>query len=229
MKKEIRKILLENVTISEDKRYRFFKSGVGEYAEHDKFLGITVPSLHKISKSYLNLELQYIQDLLRSLYNEERLLALFILVSQYNKKTIKEEIYQFYLANLQYVNNWNLVDASAHLILGAHLENKSRDLLLELAYSDNLWQRRISIVATWWFIKQNDFIWTVKIARLLLNDKEDLMHKAIGWMLREVGKRDENLLKNFLQDYKELMPRTMLRYAIEKFPLNERKQLLQRA
>ncbi len=226
MKNEIRKLLLENVTIPEEKRNRFFKTAIGQYAEHDKFLGITVPSLRKIAKNYADLKLGDIQEFLCSSFNEERLFALILLSDKYQRSYSKEQIYQFYLNNLQYVNNWNLVDSSAHLIIGAHLQDKPRDLLLELSSSNILWKRRIAIVATWWFIKQNDLKWTFKLAKLLLNDKHDLMHKATGWMLRELGKKDENLLINFLTTYKAQMPRTMLRYAIEKFSGDRRQKFL---
>jgi len=227
---EIKDLLLKHVTIPIDKRHMFFKTGIGEYAAHDKFLGVTVPNLRKISIIYKNLTLEQIENLLSSEYNEERLLALFILVNHYKKNDLidKEDIYQFYLKNIKYVNNWNLVDASAHLIIGAHLENKERDILLKYCTSNDLWERRISIVATWWFIKQNDLAWTFKLAKLLLSDQHDLMHKATGWMLREAGKKNQPMLIDFLTENYKKMPRTMLRYSIEHLSLEEKKFFMQR-
>ena len=226
MKNHISKLLKENITIAQEHHKRFFKTEIGEYAEHDRFLGINVPNIRKIAKNYSNLPLSELQEFFYSPFNEERLFALLILVYQYKNNLLKEQIYQFYLSNLKYVNNWNLVDSSAHLIIGAHLQDKPRDLLLTLASSGILWERRISIVATWWFIKQNDLAWTFKLAQLLLNDQHDLIHKATGWMLRESGKKNEEMLINFLQKYKGEIPRTMLRYAIEKFSLSKRKEFL---
>ena len=206
----------------------FFKTGVGEYAEFDRFLGIKTPTLRQIAKKYMDLPLQVIEELLQSKFNEERLFALIILVSQYQKADAltQENIYQFYLKNMQHVNNWNLVDNSAHHILGPHLKNRDRKVLLRLAKSQNLWERRISIVATWYFIKQLDFEYTTKITEILLHDKHDLSHKACGWMLREIGKQNEKVLIDFLELYCALMPRTMLRYAIEKFPEDIRRNYL---
>ena len=147
-----------------------------------------------------------------------------VLTDQYwklaNRRT---EIYQFYLANLNQINNWNLVDASAHLILGAHLHSQNKDVLFGLANSPIMWERRIAIVATWYFIKNNEYNTTTKISELLLNDNHDLIHKAVGWMLREVGKRDLETLRGFLNEFAHKMPRKMLRYAIEKFPEAERR------
>ena len=206
----------------------FFKTGPGEYGEFDKFLGIKIPTLRQIAKKYRNLPLRTIEEFLQSQFNEERLFALIILVLQYKKvdPLTQENIYQFYLKNIRQVNNWNLVDTSAHLILGAHLWNRDRPILLKLAKSQNLWERRIAIVATWYFIKRQDFAYTTRIAVMLMSDKQDLIHKACGWMLREVGKQNREILMGFLDAYSTLMPRTMLRYAIEKFPENMRKQYL---
>jgi 3-methyladenine DNA glycosylase AlkD len=206
----------------------FYKTGPGEYAEHDRFIGVNVPTLRKISKNFSALTLKEIQTLIQSKMNEERLLALFILVHQYQKSenSIKNILYQFYLDNLQHINNWNLVDASAHLILGAHLMNTNRRILLRLAKSENIWERRVAIVSTWYFIRKQDLEWTFKVAVLLLEDKHDLIHKATGWMLREAGKKDEKQLIAFLEQHAKKMPRTMLRYAIEKFPEPQRKNYL---
>lgn len=208
----------------------FFKTGVGHYAEHDRFMGIKVPILRQVTKEFSKLELSDIKLLLESVYNEERLLGLFILGDQYKKArgTAKEELFQFYMHNLQYVNNWNLVDSSAHLILGVHIfdGNASEDILINLAKSDNLWERRIAIVATWWFIRNNSLELTPAIAKLLLNDTHDLIHKAVGWMLREMGERDESYLINYLDQYAATMPRTMLRYSLEKLSADQRKMYM---
>ena len=210
---------LRKLAVPEHKRKAiFFKTGPGDYAEHDKFLGVSVPELRKIAKNNQNLPLANVLELLQSPFNEERLLALIILVTSYQKGNIetKENIYEFYQLHIKHVNNWNLVDASAHLIIGAHLHQRDKQYLLQLAHSDSLWEKRIAIVATWYFIRQNEYEWTIKIAEILLNDKHDLIHKASGWMLREMGKRNEAILRDFLDKYADNMPRTMFRYAIEK-------------
>jgi 3-methyladenine DNA glycosylase AlkD len=226
--KEIQTLLQQSVTIPKEKAAYFFKIGPGDYAAGDQFIGVTVPTLRAIAKKFPTLSLADIQTLLTSPVNEERALALFILTNQYTKadQQTKEKIYQFYLDNLHYVNNWNLVDASAHLIIGAHLLEHNKELLTTLAQSKNLWERRIAIVSTWYFIRNNDLDWTFKIALLLLNDTHDLIHKAVGWMLREAGKRDQDALITFLNKHAHTMPRTMLRYAIEKFPEDIRKKYL---
>lgn len=198
----------------------FFKMGVGQYAEHDRFLGVSVPVLRTIARQYSDLSIGDITLLLHSKYNEERSLALFILVLQYKKgkDTDKRMIYDFYSAQMAHVNNWNLVDASAHEIVGAYLFHYTHDknVLINLAHSSNLWERRIAIIATWYFIRQSDTSWTYDIALFLLHDTHDLIHKAVGWMLREAGKKDEAQLLLFLNEHAQHMPRTMLRYAIEK-------------
>lgn len=215
---KIRTMLVDCASISPQKAAAFFKTNVGDYAAHDQFMGVTVPTVRKIAKQFDSLQLSDLQGLLTSSINEERFLALIILIAQYQKSSVaqREILYQFYLDHLQHVNNWNLVDASAHWIIGAHLLDKDRHLLEQLAQSDNLWLRRIAIVSTWYFIRQNDTVWTFKIATQLLADREDLIHKAVGWMLREAGKRDEKTLTQFLTKYASIMPRVMLRYAIEK-------------
>jgi 3-methyladenine DNA glycosylase AlkD len=187
-----------------------------------------VPVIRAIAQEYLHLSTDELEQLLHSPINEERLLALIILVAQYTKADIqkKEETFQFYLQNLEHVNNWNLVDSSAHLIIGAHLFDTDRSLLLLLAQSDNLWKRRVAIVATWYFIRKNDLSWTFDIALILKNDTHDLIHKAIGWMLREAGKRNEGELISFLNQYAEELPRTTVRYAIERLPEDIRKSYL---
>ena len=206
----------------------FYKTGPGDYAEHDQFIGVSVPYLRKIAKMHGALTLPSIQTLIESPINEERLLALYILVFQYQQESYsgKDRIYRFYLNNFKYINNWNLVDASAHWIIGCHLLNADKTMLLTLAQSSVMWERRISIVSTWYFIKHNEFDWTIKLATILRNDTHDLIHKAVGWMLREVGKRDRLALIHFLDQYAHQLPRTMLRYAIEKFSVDERKSYL---
>lgn len=206
----------------------FFKTGIGQYAHNDKFMGVSVPQLRVLAKQYKNIPMVEIEMLINSAFNEERLLALFILIHQYTAGPQKrqEEIYQFYLQHLACVNNWNLVDASAHLIMGAYLWKKDRGILYDLAQSSDLWQRRVAIIATFYFIRNNDLESTFSIAEKLLNDDQDLIHKAVGWMLREAGKRNENALIDFLAVHGKNMPRTMLRYAIEKFPEALRKKYL---
>ena len=209
---------------------RFFKTNEGDYSAHDHFLGVCVPTVRVIAKTFADLDHADLTTLFASKFNEERLLALFILINQYQKGSpaIKQACYELYIKNIRHVNNWNLVDASAHEIVGAHLFAGDRSILRTLAASDNLWERRIAIVTTWHFIRKNDFEWTLTIAKLLLTDSHDLMHKATGWMLREMGKKDQTPLINFLDAHAPVMPRTMLRYAIEKFPIDVRKDYLAR-
>lgn len=204
----------------------FFKTGAGDYAAHDRFMGVTVPQLRSIAKSFYHLTLEQVEQLLYSSFNEERLLALIILTKQFSHPDEQERVYQFYMRHKHQVNNWNLVDASAHLIVGAYLYDKQKNILKELAKSESLWDRRIAIVSTWYFIKQGDLEWAFKIAKILMKDKEDLIHKATGWMLREAGKKDLQSLKLFLNEYAGIMPRTMLRYAIEKFDEPQRKRYM---
>ena len=200
----------------------FFKTGKGQYSEHDQFLGVRVPQLRMLAKQFKDLSLAELELLITSPFNEERLLALLILENQY-KLGQEEQIYNFYMKNIAQVNNWNLVDQSAHNIAGKHLFTRNKDILFTLAKSPLMWERRIAIVATWHFIRNNHFAETIKLAKILLNDKHDLIHKAVGWMLREMGKKDKNILLIFLNEHSKQMPRTMLRYAIEKFSSEERK------
>jgi len=222
--KEIKTTLRNSISVSPERVSIFFKTGKGDYAQDDQFMGVTVPTLRTIAKYYKNLSLTEIKLLLESKINEERLLALIILVTQYQKASAVEQsqLYHFYLKNRRYVNNWNLVDASAHLIVGAYLWDKNREKLLSLAASKILWDRRIAIVATWYFIRQADLEWTFKLALVLKDDTHDLIHKAVGWMLRETGKRDQSQLIKFLDNYATFIPRTTLRYAIEKFSKEQR-------
>ncbi|WP_323811256.1 DNA alkylation repair protein [Rickettsia conorii] len=189
-------------------------------------MGVTVPTLRTIAKSYYNLDMEDLSQLITSEFNEERFLALAILIMQYQTAQDKEFLYNFYLNNIKHVNNWNLVDASAHHIIGAYLWDKEKDYLFTLTKSEILWERRIAIVATWYFIKNNTLDTTFEIAKLLLNDKHDLMHKAVGWMLREAGKKDEKQLIDFLDCYTLQVPRTAVRYAIERLPQEVYKKYL---
>ena len=218
---------LSDIQIAEHAQ-RFFKTGKDEYGEGDKFLGIRVPILRKKAEQYKYLSLEEISHLLQSQFNEIRLISLFILIKSYEKSDHKhkEEIVNLYIGNIAFINNWNLVDASAPKILGDYLMNKKKTLLYRLASSNNLWERRIAIMSTFNFIKKGLYKDTIKIAAILINDREDLIHKAVGWMLREVGNRDFNIEVSFLNKYADKMPRTMLRYSIEKFPEGLRKEYL---
>lgn len=206
----------------------FFKTGPGEYGEGDVFIGVRVPVIRKVAREFKTLSLPEIECLLHSEIHEERLAALVILVLRAVKAdaTAKKENYDLYLANTRYVNNWDLVDLSAPQIVGGFLADKGRKPLYRLAKSSWLWDRRISILATFHFIRQRDFADTLKIAETLLADREDLIHKAVGWMLREVGKRDVAALEGFLGQHHLAMPRTMLRYAIEKMAETSRRKYL---
>jgi len=204
---------------------RFFKTGKGEYGEGDRFLGIRVPVLRKFVKEFREISLEETTELLKSPFHEARLLALLILVAKYvsaNVNAEQEAVYRVYLGNTEFINNWDLVDCSAEHVVGAHLFLRDRKPIYRLVRSKSLWERRIGIISTFHFIKKKDFPDTLECARLLLNDKEDLIHKAVGWMLREVGKRDLKAEEKFLARYYKQMPRTMLRYAIERFPEKER-------
>ncbi len=207
---------------------RFFKTGSGEYGEGDVFVGVKVPELRKLAKEYHEITVKGVKQLLRSAIHEERLLALFILVRKYSKgnETEKKRIYELYLKNTQFINSWDLVDSSAHHIIGAFLVDKSKEPLYSLAKSMNLWERRISIMSTFYFIKHDKYAETLKISEILLTDEQDLIHKAVGWMLREVGKRHMPTEEKFLRKHYKRMPRTMLRYAIEKFPEDKRQGYL---
>lgn len=207
---------------------RFFKTGKGEYGEGDIFVGIKVPVQRKIAKQFRDLSFDDIGHLIKSKIHEERLISLFILVDQYQKadENRKEKIYSFYLKNRKYVNNWDLVDLSAPKIVGVHLLNKNKSILIKYAKSSNLWEKRVAMLSTYTFIKNGGFETTLQISDILLNDKHDLIHKAVGWMLREIGKKDIKVLEEYLKDRYEKMPRTMLRYAIEKFPEQKRKKYL---
>ena len=220
---------------------RFFKTGPGQYGEGDQFIGVTVPQSRSVVKKYKDLPFEEITALLHSSIHEERLIALLILIEQFQSANRhgddplaggkREKIYNFYLANTKYINNWDLIDLSAHKIVGPYLEDKSKVRqpadLKRLAKSKSLWERRIAILSTFHFIKQGDPKYSLEIAEMLLTDNHDLIHKAVGWMLREIGKNcSARTLTDFLDKHAATMPRTMLRYAIEKFPEEKRQKYL---
>lgn len=206
----------------------FFKTGPGQYAEGDRFLGIRVPALRRLARELRGLALPDAVELLRSPMHEERLLALLILDDAYARgdRATRSAVARLYLRHTRFINNWDLVDASAPYILGPHLEHRDRRVLVRLARSRSLWERRIAVVATFHFIRQHDFADTLRLAELLLGDRHDLIHKAVGWMLREVGKRDVATLESFLHLHAGRMPRTMLRYAIERLPEAARRRYM---
>ena len=209
---------------------RFFKTGKGEYGEGDQFLGVAVPDQRKVArKFYAEIDEDVLGDLLVDPIHEVRLTAVFMLVEKFKKAKghdAKERWVKLYLKKWKGINNWDLVDSSSHLILGKWLEDKPRDLLYEFAESDDLWKQRIAMIATMHFIRQNEFTDALAIAEILLRHEHDLIHKAVGWMLREIGNRDQNVEEAFLKKYYQEMPRTALRYAIEKFPDDRRKAYL---
>jgi 3-methyladenine DNA glycosylase AlkD len=212
---------------------RYFKTGKGEYGEGDRFLGIMVPEQRKLAKEYFQvLKLTDVQKLLNSKIHEFRLTALLILVEKYKKadQESKEKIVDLYLVSVKKgrVNNWDLVDLSAPRILGDYLLDKEKDVLYNLVEAKSLWERRVAVISTFAFIRENKFYDTLSLSKLLLSDREDLIHKAVGWALREVGKKDLRVEIKFLKKFNSVMPRVMLRYAIEKFPLEERKKYLKK-
>jgi len=207
---------------------RFFKTGKGQYGEGDIFLGIRAPVLRKIAKIFRRISLAEVSKLLESKFHEERLLSILMLVNLFKSgdEDDQELIYELYLDKTKFINNWDIVDISAGNIVGAFLFEKDKAPLYRLVFSENLWERRIAIVATFYFIRNDEFDDTLKIAEILFTDKEDLIHKAVGWMLREVGKRVIEIEEEFLEEHYLKMPRTMLRYAIERFPETRRKMYL---
>ena len=226
---ELKKTIRANANKDHAKTMQwFFKTGKGEYGEGDKFVGIRVPVQRKIARQFGELDLKDLELLLDSKIHEERLISLLILVEKYNKadEKVKEIIFRFYKKNSRKINNWDLVDLSAPKIMGIHLLNRDKQILHRFAHSKNLWEKRISIISTYSFIKNHDFNTTLEISDVLLNDDQDLIHKAVGWMLREVGKQDLKILEKFLKPRYNKMPRTMLRYSIEKFPEKKRKKYL---
>ena len=207
---------------------RYFKTGPGEYGEGDLFLGVTVPALRKVVRRYETLQLAQVEKLLHAREHELRQAALLILVAQYAKGDPKgqREILRVYLANTSFINNWDLVDCSCREIVGAHVRANSRSLLTKLARSKNLWERRIAMISTMPLVRDGEFSDALRIAEMLLDDRHDLIHKAVGWVLRELGDKDKAALVSFLQQHYKRVPRTALRYAIEHFPAEERKRAL---
>ncbi len=206
----------------------FFKTGPGQYGEGDKFLGVTVPEQRKVSKQFKDLPLVEVEKLVTSPWHEERLTGLFILVALYQKadNKTKKKIASFYHKNRKYVNNWDLVDSSASYILGDYLTNHSRAVLIRLAKSKSIWDRRIAMLSTFGWIKQGVFTDAYKVIDILIKDKHDLIQKAVGWMLREIGNKDKKSLMKFLDEHATTMPRTSLRYAIEHFSAPERSKYM---
>ena len=208
---------------------RFFKTAKGEYGHGDIFLGVRTPQIRLIAKKHIGISTTEMKTLIKSKYHEERLLGLIILVNKYSKakdEKSKNQLYKIYVSSFKYVNNWDLVDVTCPHIIGKHLMDNNRSILYSWAKSDDLWTKRIAIVSTHWFIRKNDLQDTFKIAEMLLNDEHDLIHKAVGWMLREAGKRDLEKEEIFLKKHYKNMPRTMLRYSIEKFPEPKRQKYL---
>jgi len=228
----LNKLLKELDSLSDKEKaqnyQRFFKMEKGEYGEGDIFIGVTVPVQRKMAKKYSNLSIPKIQELIKSKIHEHRLIALFILIDKYKKANEheKENIFNLYLENTKHINNWDLVDSSAHYIIGDFLFEKDKKVLYELANSKNLWEKRIAIISTFHFIKKEEFEDALAISEILLEDKHDLIHKAVGWMLREIRNRDLETQEKFLKFHYKKMPRTMLRYAIEKFEEEKRKSYL---
>ena len=208
---------------------RFFKTSKGEYGYGDVFLGVRTPQIRLIAKKYIDISTTDMKTIIKSKYHEERLLGLIILVNKYSKakdEKVRNQLYKIYVSSFKYVNNWDLVDVTCPHVIGKHLMNKERSILYSWAKSNDLWTKRIAIVSTHWFIRKNDLDDTFKIAEILLNDEHDLIHKAVGWMLREAGKRDLEKEEIFLKKHYKNMPRTMLRYSIEKFPEPKRQKYL---
>lgn len=227
LKRELQKL---SNPVQEKVLRRFFKTGEGEYGEGDIFLGVLVPIQRKLAVNFINLNLEDLEQLLKSKIHEYRFIALIILIKKYEKADLRDRkrIFSFYLKNSKNINNWDLVDVSAPKIVGDYLKENSRSILYEFAESQNLWQRRIAIISTLTFIRNNDFSDTLKISKILLLDNHNLIQKAVGWMLREVGKRNQEIEEKFLKKYSFQMQRVTLRYAIEKFEKNKKEFYLKR-
>jgi 3-methyladenine DNA glycosylase AlkD len=226
----LKKELLKNSNKEKANIYlRFFKTGKGEYGENDLFLGLTMPQIRSIIKNYYDLSLSDLEILLKSPFHEHRMSALLILVKKFEKskdEKLKKQIFNIYMKNYNYINNWDLVDLSAPNIPGKYLLDKDKKILFDFAKSNNLWKKRIAMLSCFTFIRNNEFDTALKISEILLNDEHDLIHKAVGWMLREIGKRDLAVEEKFLKKHCKTLPRTMLRYAIEKFDEDKRKAYL---
>ncbi len=223
---EIRKLADEGIA---KHSLRFFKTDKGEYGYGDIFLGVRAPKIRLIAKKHIDISLADMKILIKSKYHEERFLGLIILVNKYSKTKDNEtrnQLYNIYVSSFKYINNWDLVDVTCAHVIGKHLMDKDRSILYTWAKSEDLWTKRIAIVSTHCFIRKNELQDTFKIAEILLNDEHDLIHKAVGWMLREAGKRDLEKEEIFLKKYYNIMPRTMLRYAIERFPEPKRQKYL---
>jgi 3-methyladenine DNA glycosylase AlkD len=219
---------LANKDIAEHAQ-RFFKTGKGQYGEGDRFLGIRVPVLREVARKHRERSIEDVSLLLKSPFHEERLLSLLMFVDMFKRGNAADQkaVYTRYLHHTGFINNWDLVDCSAEHIVGAYLMKRNKQPLYKLAGSRSLWERRISILSTFHFIKYHEFIDSLKVSEILLHDEEDLIHKAVGWMLREIGKRDTRIEEDFLKKHYKTMPRTMLRYAIEKFPEDKRRRYLE--
>ena len=226
LKKDIRKLASPETA---KKSKKFFKTGKGDYGYGDKFLGVRSPEIRKLAKKYINLSLHETFVLVKSEFHEERLCGLIIITNKYAKSGDEKEqqmIFNQYIKHFKYINNWDLVDVTCPHVVGKHLFERDRKILYQWAKSRHLWTRRIAIISNWWFIRKGDLKDVFKISEILLNDKHDLIHKAVGWMLREAGKKDLKKLESFLKKYCQRMPRVMLRYSIEKFPKTKRDKYL---
>ncbi len=228
IQKQIRKQSCKEYAI---KCQRFFKTAPGEYGHGDIFLGIKTPEIRKLAKENIELKIIDVKKLIYSKFHEERLLGLIIIVNKYSKtknEKVKEQLYQVYIKSFKYINNWDLVDVTCPHIIGKHLIDKDRKILYQWAKSDHLWTKRIAMISNWWFIRKNDLIDVFKMSKILISDEHDLIQKAVGWMLREAGKKDIQKLEAYLKKHSNKMPRTMLRYAIEKLPEKKRQFYLKK-
>lgn len=226
IQEEIRKLSNREAA---QKCLRFFKTDEGEYGHGDLFLGVRMPIVRTIAKENISLKLNDVKKLIKSKYHEERLLGLIILTNKYGKSRCeneKEDLYQIYISHFKFINNWDLVDVTCPHIIGKHLMDKDRSILYTWAKSDDLWTKRIAMITNWWLVRKGDLSEVFKISKILLKDEHDLIHKAVGWMLREAGKKDIQKLEAFLKTKYKKMPRVMLRYAIEKLPGSKRQKYL---
>lgn len=224
LRKELKKLSNKDRAVQSA---RYFKTGKGEYGEGDVFIGLNLVDVTQLAKKYKDLTFPELQELLNSKIHEERTLALFVLKKRFEKETLKQkQIYEFYLKNTRNINNWDLVDISAPRIVGGYLIDKPKDILFKLVRSKSIWERRIAVLSSFYFIKMGEYDISLKLAEILLSDREDLIQKAVGWMLREVGKRNLEAEENFLRKHHKEIGRTAFRYAIEKFPEEKRLKYL---